>query len=89
MGDGSPLCQMARRCRGRVIMTYRTRQRNSSSGKFSAEASQMPTQSNSIPLTMLAGLALSVYAGCSVAAFYLFLSSGEKIVPEPENEELN
>ena len=38
---------------------------------------------------MLAGLALSVYAGCSVAAFYLFLSSGEKIVPEPENEELN
>ena len=38
---------------------------------------------------MLAGLALSVYAGCSVAAFYLFLSSGEKTVPEPDPEELN
>ena len=38
---------------------------------------------------MLAGLALSVYAGCSVAAFYLFLSTGEQTVPEPDPEELN
>ena len=38
---------------------------------------------------MLAGLALSVYAGCSVAAFYLFLTSSEKTVQEPEAKELN
>ena len=38
---------------------------------------------------MLAGLALNVYMACSVAAFYLNLASGEKIVPEPAPEELN
>ena len=44
IGEGSPLCQTHRRCSGRVIITYRMRQRNSSPGKFPAEASQTPTQ---------------------------------------------
>ena len=45
----------------------------------------------SLVFQMFAGLALNVYMACSVAAFYLHLASGEKIVPEQEQapEELN
>ena len=43
----------------------------------------------SLLVQMLASLAISVYMGCSVAVFYLFLSSGEKTPKEPEPEELN
>ena len=43
----------------------------------------------SLVFQMFAGLALNVYMACSVAAFYLHLASGEKIVPEPAPEELN
>ncbi len=51
--------------------------------------SSLFTGTLSLLVQMLAGLAISVYMGCSVAVFYLFLRSGEKAPKEPETEELN